>query len=115
MRQLLSYEKFKPVFYAVILIGLALLLVGLYRFVSASQAIPENFAYRYHQQNTAVQVIDAATSRVLMSADLDLRDLERQRNEAVIVIGAGIVLTALGWLMNDLFRSRHQKILAAIP
>lgn len=113
MRQLLSYEKLKPVFYAVILIGLALVLVGCYRFFTTSQAITDNFAYRYHQQNTAVQAIDEATARVLMSADLDLRDLERQRNEAVIVIGAGVVLTALGWLVNDLFRSRYKKTLVA--
>lgn len=113
MRQLLSYEKLKPVFYALILIGLALLLVGFYRFISTSQAITANFAYRYHQQNTTVQAIDEATARVLMSADLDLRDLELQRNEAVIVIGAGVVLTAFGWLLNDFFRSRHQKSLTA--
>ncbi|MCA0455707.1 MAG: hypothetical protein LCI00_17150 [Chloroflexi bacterium] len=113
MRQLFSYEKVKPFFYAFILIGLALLVFGLYRFVTTSQAVTDNFAYRYHQQNTAVQSIDEATARVLMSADLDLRDLERQRNEAVIVIGAGIILTAVGWLLNDFFRSRHQKFRAA--
>ncbi len=115
MRQLLSYEKLKSVFYALILIGLALLVFGCYRFISTSQAVTANFAYRYHQQNVAVQDIDEATARVLMSADLDLRDLERQRNEAVIWVGAGVALTALGWLINDLFRSRYKKALAAAP
>lgn len=112
MQQLSSYEKLKPVFYAVILVGLALLLIGFYRFISLSQAIPENFAYKYHQQNTSVQQIDEATARILMSADLDLRDLERQRNEAVIAVGTGVILTAAGWLANDMFRSRSQKRVA---
>lgn len=113
MKQVFNYEKLKPIFYAFVLIGLALLVFGFYRFLTASQAIPENFAYRYHQQNTAVQSIDEATARVLMSADLDLRDLERQRSESVIIIGAGVVLTAFGWLVNDVSRSRFRKTLAS--
>ena len=113
MRQLLTYEKVKPVFYALILIGLVLLLFGFYRFMTTSQAMTDNFAYKYQQQNTSTQSIDAATARVLMSADLDLRGLERQRNEAVIIIGAGVILTAVGWLLNDFLRSRHRKSLAA--
>ncbi len=113
MRQLLTYEKLKPVFYAIILIGLGLLIFGFYRFVSASQAIPDNFAYRFHEQNTSVQQLDEATGRVLMSADLALRKLERERSESVIIIGAGVVLTAIGWLLNDFARARHRKMVAA--
>ena len=109
MRQLFKYETLKPVFYALILIGLALLLFGFYRFVSAAQAIPNNFAYKSHAQNVAVQQIDEATARVLMSADLDLRELERRQSESVILIGAGVVLTAMGWLLNDVVRSRRRR------
>ncbi len=108
MRQLLKYETMKPVFYALILIGLVLLLLGFYRFISSSQAISENFAYRFREQNTVTQQLDQATGRVLMSADLDLRKLEGERSESVILVGVGVVLTAVGWLSNDVFRSRNR-------
>lgn len=108
MSQLFKYETLKPIFYALILIGLALILLGFYRFVSTSLAIPNNYAYRFHQQNTSVQTMDQATGRVLMSEDLKLRKLESERSESVIFIGAGIVLTASGWLVNDFARSRKR-------
>ena len=113
MRQLFKYDTLKPVFYALILIGLALLLFGFYRFVSISQAIPQNFAYRFHEQNTTVQKMDEATGRVLMSADLELRRLERERSESVAIIGAGVIITALGWLTNDFARSRNKRLQSA--
>lgn len=108
MPQIFKYETIKPIFYALVLIGLALLLLGFFRFVSTSLAIPNNYAHRFKQQNTATQELDAATGRVLMSEDLKLRRLESERSESVIFIGAGIVLTASGWLVNDFARSRKR-------
>lgn len=102
----LHYENLKSVIYALALIGVGVLIFGFIRFVTLSQSIENNYAYKFRAQNTSVQQLDEATGRVLMLEDLKLRDLQKSRSEAVIITGAGVILTAAVWLVNDLLRGR---------
>lgn len=106
MGAIFSRESIKTVVAAIILIGIVVFLFGLYQFITASQGIENNYAYQFRSQNTSVQEMDQATGRVLMIEDMKLRDLQRTRNEAAIITGAGVILIAGGWLGADMLRGR---------
>ena len=109
MRHWLKAEQLRSVMIALIMLGLVALLFGLLRFVTLTQAQSENAAYKVRQQNGAVQLQSQADAQMLMSADLDLHDIQRQRNESAVIIGAGVALLAAGWLGNDLIRGRTRR------
>jgi hypothetical protein len=109
MRYWLKAEQLKSVMIALLLLGIVTLLFGLYRFVSLSQAQTENPAYQVREQNSAVPLQSQTDAQLLMSADLELRDIQRQRNESAVFIGAGVALLAAGWLGSDVLRSRARR------
>lgn len=109
MRQVFRHENLKPIIYALALIGVGVLIFGFFRFLTLSQSIENNYAYKFRAQNTSVQQLDESAGRVLMLEDLKLRDLQKARSEAVIITGAGVVLTAAVWLGTDLLRSRARR------
>ncbi|MEZ4670355.1 MAG: hypothetical protein R3E39_20810 [Anaerolineae bacterium] len=113
MRQSLRYETLKPVIYALLLVGVGLVAFGFIRFITLSQDIEHNPAYQFRAQNTSVQQLDESAGRLLMVEDLKLRDLQQWRGESAFIMGAGVVLTALVWLGNDIFRARARR--AAAP
>jgi hypothetical protein len=102
---LLSRENLRSVTIALILLGLLALGFGGVRFVMASQAREANYAYLQRAKGDTLQLSEEQ-ARVLFSADMELRTLERQRNEGAIFIGVGVALVALGWLGGDLLRKK---------
>jgi Tfp pilus assembly protein PilN len=113
---MLRYETVKPFLFAIMIIGFAAALFGTYRVIAMTQERDANFAYRTQQQqaadNTTIEV-DQAEVSVLFGSQLSLVEIERARYEAVIITGVGLVLVAAGWLVNDVWRSRHRRALAA--
>ena len=114
MRHWLKAEQLKSVTIALMLLGLVALLFGLYRFATLTQSQNENAAYQIRQQDSTVQLQNQADAQMLMSADLDLRNIQRQRNEAAVIIGVGVALLSVGWLGNDLIRSRLRRTPALV-
>lgn len=109
MRYWLKVEHFKSLMLALMLLGVIILLFGLYRFATLSQAQSENAAYQIRQQNSAVQLQNQTDAQLLLSADLKLREIQRQRNEAAVIMGIGVVLTAAVWLGSDVLRGRARR------
>lgn len=117
----LSRDTFKPLMLAILLLGVGLLAFGLYRFVSNSQALDASLAQTAALEASLQQQIAAsggtpapgdpavdAAGRMLFSASMGQRQLAEDRMQGVIILGAGVVLTALGWLGYDLLRGKKQ-------
>ncbi len=99
-------ENLKPVVISLLLLGILALVLGVGWFAQTSLARENNAAYKAKQAQAAVAVPDESAAYALMSADMELRDIERNRYFAVILIGAGVILISAGWLGNDMLRPR---------
>jgi hypothetical protein len=110
MRRFLNRDQIKPLLIAVMLVGVAGLLIGLYRFIDASNQLQSNPAFLAQSGGSPpVNVGSQEEATALIAASIEMRRLQGQRNEAVIFIGAGVALTALGWLGLDFLRPRRKK------
>jgi hypothetical protein len=113
---MLRYETAKPFLLALMIIGFAAALFGAYRVIVMTQERDANFAYRTQQQQAADNAtleVNQAEASVLFGSQLSLVEIERARYEGVIITGVGLMLVALGWLVNDVWRTRNRKALAA--
>jgi hypothetical protein len=113
MQRIINHEWTKSVCLALMLLGVGALLFGFWIFLNNSQQIQDNLAYQVKQQqanSSETLQLQSSEAQALFSADLKLRDLERNRSIAVVVIGGGVILTAVGWLANDFVRSRRRAM-----
>lgn len=114
LQRLIDHEWTKPFCMALMILGVGALFIGFWSFVNASQQIQSNPAYQIKQQSSDQQApIDQSAALGLMSADRELRELQAGRNQAVVVIGGGVILTVLGWLGLDFIRSRRRALRTA--
>lgn len=114
LQRIIDHEWTKPFCMALMILGVGGLFIGFWAFVNASQQIESNPAYQIKQQASDQQApVDQSAALGLMSADRELRELQAGRNQAVIVIGVGVILTALGWLGLDFIRSRRRALRTA--
>ncbi len=105
----LNETNLKAFALAIILVGIGLALVGLYQYIDASQRLSTNVAQRVHDSGEDISALSNDDARSLMASDLERRDLLAQQNRALIVLGVGLALGALGWLANDFLRSQLAK------
>jgi hypothetical protein len=111
LQRLIDHEWTKPFCMALMILGIGALFIGFWAFVNASQQIESNPAYQIKQQSSDQQApIDQSAALGLMSADRELRELQVNRSRVVVVIGVGVILTALGWLGLDVIRSRRHAV-----
>lgn len=113
MWQKLNGEQIRPFMLAFIIVGIMALLFGGYRFVDSATRIQNNAAFQAKNGVQTISPENQAGAQVLFAAGAEYRDLLGERNEAIIFIGAGLVLLSLGWLGNDIIRSRHKVIEAS--
>ncbi len=113
MRQKLNSEQLRSFMLALMLIGVAALLFGAYRFVDAATRIQNNPAFLMQSSGQTVSPQDAGTAESLIAAGMEYRRLVGQRNEALIIGGAGVILLAVGWLGSDVLKSRHKLVEAS--
>lgn len=105
MQRLLKNDNFKPLMLALIMLGIVALALGLYRFIDLSQQLQNNLAYQLQSGGgQSMNIQTQADAQMLIGASVQMQRLTGQRSEAVVLIGAGVALIALGWLGYDLAR-----------
>ncbi len=105
----LNETNLKAFTLAIILVGIGLALFGLYQYIDASQRLSTNVAQQVHDSGEDISALSNDDARSLMASDLERRDLLAQQNRALIMLGAGMALGALGWLCHDFLRSQLEK------
>jgi len=110
----LNSDWFRGVIFALLIIGVLAALFAAAQFVDASLKMQNNASYQAKSSETPLELQSQAAAQVLIAADVELRRLLEQRNNALIVGGVGLVSLALGWIGNDLLRSRRRKLNASL-
>jgi hypothetical protein len=96
----------KAAFLALIFVGFALIALAAYGYIRNSYEIGQNIAYQLQSQNQAINPQTPTEGQMLMAADIQLRELVRDRNLMLVAGGVGLVLIALGWIGGDIVRGR---------
>ncbi len=117
----LNRDTFKPLMLAVLLVGIALLVFGLLRYITNAQALQESrdqiakleAIYQEQVQTNGGQpdTNDPATEaagRGLFSASMGQRKLEGDMWQGAVIMGAGVIVLALGWLGYDMLRGKRK-------
>jgi hypothetical protein len=110
LERLVNAEWMKPALYALLIIGIAALVFGVFRFLEATVNMQNNLAYQIQASDQEIDPQSEGEAMQLMSADLERRALDRQRDQALIVAGAGLALISLGWLGNDFVSIRRKAV-----
>lgn len=95
--------------FSAMLAGVLLAAFGALRYVDLSNQLAENPAAQIHASGEAAQVENADEGYNLMSADIARRRLVDEQYSMMIIGGLGLALLGLGWLGNDIVRSRRSK------
>lgn len=98
---------------ALIIVGILALAFGAYRFVDAAVQIQNNAAFKAENSGQETVIQDQTQGQLLFAAGIQYRKLLAQRNEAMIIAGAGLVILAGGWLGNDVLRARSKAVAVA--
>jgi hypothetical protein len=113
MRQKFNSEQLRPFMLAFIIVGVVGLLFGGYRFVDAALQIQNNQAFQIQQSGQEIAPQSQSDAQGLFAAGVQYHALVQQRNEGLIIAGAGLVMLSVGWLGNDIIGSRHKPIQAS--
>ena len=106
--KLVTQERINALLAALILIGLALVLVGAWRFVDASQQLTGNVAHQVQQGDAAFDIQTPEQAQGLIASDLQKRRLEHQQSESMVMAGVGLGALAISWLAYDVIRGRRR-------
>jgi hypothetical protein len=109
MGKIWDKESVKSLMLALILVGVALTIISIVGYIRNTYEIGQNLAYQIQSQNQTIDPQTPTEGQMLMAADMQLRDLVRDRNTMLILGGAGLILIAVGWIGRDLVRGRARK------
>lgn len=109
MSKYLNSELLERLFFTMIVIGILASAIGAIRYFDLSNQIANNAAAQIRAEGTEVSVENTNEGYSLMTSDLELRRLIRDRSNMIMVGGVGLALIGAGWLLTDLTRSRRKK------
>ena len=95
--------------FTAMLVGALLAAFGALRYVDLSNQLAANPAAQLHSSGDEVKVETTNEGFGLMSADIERRRIVEEQYHMMVAGGLGLALLGLGWLGNDLVRSRRGK------
>lgn len=110
----LDKDWFRGIVFALIIIGAVAGLFAAQQFIDVSMRIQNNASYLAKNSETPLELQSDAEAQMLMAADVEYRRLLLQRDNALIIGGAGLAILALGWIGNDFVRARRRKVNAPL-
>jgi len=102
MKRVLSSELARSLMLALILVGIVMTVFGIVQYVRLTGDINANIAYQINARGEEINPQTMTEGQMLMTAGMELRELDHQRDISLIVGGSGLVLIALGWLGREL-------------
>ncbi|MGB1285680.1 MAG: hypothetical protein ACPG7F_04020 [Aggregatilineales bacterium] len=107
--RLLSGQLLERLLFTVVVIGILLMLFGIFQTVNITLQLNDNPAQQIQDAGGEVEIGTVNEGRSLMSADLERRELTAQRGQTVFAGGIGLVLLGFGWMGMDLMNSRKRR------
>lgn len=109
MTKILNSEFLERMIFTAIVIGILMTLVGAGRFFYISNQISGNAAAQIHASGEEIAPQTNSEVQGLVAADMELRDLVKDRFNMMTVGGVGLGLIGVGWIVMDILRSRRKK------
>jgi hypothetical protein len=109
MKKILNSEQIKAFTLAVILVGFGLAMFGAYRYLDAALQLNNNIAQQIQTAGEDISNLSNGEAQLLMSADIQRRELLQQQNYSLIFAGVGLALVAAAWLAGDFLAARRPK------
>jgi hypothetical protein len=93
--KIFTHERINALIAALVLIGIALILVGIWRYVDAAQRLTTNQAQSIQAGDASFNIETPEQAQGLIAADVQRRRLEQQQNESLVLAGVGLAVLAL--------------------
>lgn len=105
----ISSTIFERILFTLVVVGLLLGLYGTVQAINFSIQLSNNIAQQFHDSGEELDIQSTAEGRGMMTADLERRELIRQRGQMLVFVGVGVVLIGIGWLGYDFRNSRREE------
>ena len=109
MRHLLGAEWLRGVLFALIALGLLLVLFAAWRYLSADHELQDNLAQVIRSGQLDISAETANEAQGMVGADVARRDLLARQFNAMMLGGGGLVLLSMGWLGLNLARTLRNR------
>lgn len=109
MSKYINTELFERLFFTMIVVGILASAFGAIKYFDISNQIANNEAAQIRAEGGEVAIESKSDARGLMAADLELRDLIRERSNMIVVGGIGLALLGGGWFLMDMSRARRNR------
>lgn len=109
LSRIFNRERVNALIMAFLLIAVVLIALGVIQFIDASLKLQGNLSQQMQSGEITLDPQSAAEAQGIVAADIARRKLDRQRNTALVLAGAGLALGAVGWLGYDIARGRRSK------
>ncbi|QPC84713.1 hypothetical protein G4Y79_10145 [Phototrophicus methaneseepsis] len=105
----LNRDFLEKVFFALLLAGITMALIGGWQFLENNNQLSQNQAEQIHANGETVNPASTAEARGLVASDLERRRLIEARFNSMVLGGIGLVALSVGWLGTDIVRSGRRK------
>ena len=102
MQSILNTHLAERIIFALLVIGILLTAYAVIGVIDTSTKLSNNPAQQFRETGEQLEIQSTAEGRGLMAADLERRDLSRQRGEFIALGGAGLVVLGLAWYGSKL-------------
>jgi len=109
MTKIINSEFVERLLFTTIVIGILMTLFGTFRFFVISNELTNNEAAKIHASGQQISPQTNAEAQGLVAADMERRDLVKDRFNMMVVGGVGLALIGVGWMAMDILRSRRKK------
>lgn len=109
MRRFIDSELIERLLFTAILLGVLMAAGGALRYFMLQNELATNLAARIHEAGEEVAIESKGQAQGLMAADIERRRLVAEQFNMMVVAGVGLALLGLGWLGNDILRSRRRE------
>ena len=109
MRNLFHTGLLDRLLFTAIVIGILMTGYGILRYLDLSNQLAGNRSAQIQASGGEVELQSKAEAQGLMASHIERRRLTSEQYNTMVIGGIGLAILGLGWLGNDLMRSRRRK------
>ena len=105
----LMHPIIERILFTLVIVGIVLGLFSIYQIVNKTFQLNDNPAQQVQQSGEELNIQSTAEGRGLVAADVERRQLVRERAQMIALGGVSLVLIGIGWAGYDLQKSQRRK------
>ncbi|MDQ7035652.1 MAG: hypothetical protein Q9P01_12700 [Anaerolineae bacterium] len=109
MMNFFQSQLFERIMFTLVVVGLLLGIYSAYKVITISLTLNNNIAQQIRDSGEELEIQSTAEGRGLVAADIERRELVKERAQMTIAGGIGLALLGIGWLGYDFLNHRRKK------